>query len=122
LLGRGSTTCATPPFFVLYIFKIGLPKLFSQAGFEPRPSWSLPPKQLGLQVWTTGTCLFFLNEGGTWTQGFTLAKQAFYFLSHTSSPFRSDYFDDRILQTICRGSPWTIWSLSANLIPVYSFC
>jgi hypothetical protein len=24
-------------------------------GFEPRPSWSLSPEQLGLQAWTKGT-------------------------------------------------------------------
>jgi hypothetical protein len=48
-----------------------------------------------------------LDYTGVWTQGFTLAKQAFYDLSHTSSPFCSGYFRDGISQSICPGWPWT---------------
>jgi hypothetical protein len=43
------------PFFVMGIFKTGSCKLFAQAGFELWSSWSLPPEQLGLQVWATST-------------------------------------------------------------------
>jgi hypothetical protein len=52
----------------------------------------------------------FLFFGGTrvWTQGFTLAKQALYRLSNTSSPFCSGYFGDGISQTICMGWSWTV--------------
>jgi hypothetical protein len=35
---------------------------------------------------------FFFGGTGVWTQGFLLVKQALYCLSHTSSPFCSDYF------------------------------
>jgi hypothetical protein len=34
---------------VMVVFKIGSHELFTQAGFEPWSSWSLPPKHLGLQ-------------------------------------------------------------------------
>jgi hypothetical protein len=36
---------------VLDIFETGSVKLFSQADFEPRSSWSLPHEWLGLQAW-----------------------------------------------------------------------
>jgi hypothetical protein len=39
----------------------------------------------------------YFSGSGLWTQGFTLAKQAFFYLSHTSSPFCSGYFRDRVL-------------------------
>jgi hypothetical protein len=39
---------------------------------------------------------------------FALAKQALYCLSHTSSPFCSDYFGDGILKAICPGWPLTM--------------
>jgi hypothetical protein len=51
-------------------------------------------------------CLgFFLCVCGTgvWIQGFALAKQALYHLSHTSSPFCSGYFGDLVSWTICPG-------------------
>jgi hypothetical protein len=35
------------------------------------------------------------------------SKQALYCLSHTSSSFCSDYFGDRVSQTICPGWHWT---------------
>jgi hypothetical protein len=41
------------------------------------------------------------GETGVWTQGFALTKQELYHLSHTSSPFCSGYFGDRVSQTIC---------------------
>jgi hypothetical protein len=34
-----------------------------------------------------------------------LAKQAFYCLSHTSSPFYSGYFGGRVSQIVCPGWP-----------------
>jgi hypothetical protein len=38
-------------------------------------------------------------------------------LSHTSSPFFSGYFGDRILRTICLGWPWTsIFPISASQV------
>jgi hypothetical protein len=39
---------------------------------------------------------FFFKSGGSGilTQGFLLAKQARYCLSHSASPFCSDYFGD----------------------------
>jgi hypothetical protein len=49
----------------------------------------------------------FLGEGGF---GFMVAKQELYCLSHTSSPFYSDYFGDRVSQTICLRWPGT-WIL-----------
>jgi hypothetical protein len=71
---------------------------------------------LGSLFCSTGLCLLskyyavfiiiaFFWEGITlWTQVFTLAKQAFYCLNHTSSPF---YFGDGISQTNCLGWPQT---------------
>jgi hypothetical protein len=44
---------------------------------------------------------FLFGRTGIWTQGFTLAKQTVYHLSHISSPFYSGYFGDRISWTIC---------------------
>jgi hypothetical protein len=51
---------------------------------------------------------FFFCETGAWTQGFTLAKQVLYRLSHTSSPFCSCYFRDGVSWTICLGWPGTV--------------
>jgi hypothetical protein len=48
----------------------------------------------GPQVQATGTWWDWGN--GVWTQGFTIAKQALYCLSHSSSPFCSDYFGDGV--------------------------
>jgi hypothetical protein len=46
---------------------------------------------------------------------FTLAKQALYPLSHSSSPFCSGYFGDGILQTVCLGwLPASILLISAS--------
>jgi hypothetical protein len=40
---------------VLGIFEIRSHKLFAQGGLEHWSSWSLPPEELGLQVWATST-------------------------------------------------------------------
>jgi hypothetical protein len=45
-------------------------------------------------------CILFIYGTGVSTQGFTLAKQALYCLSHTSSTFCSGYFGDEVSQTI----------------------
>jgi hypothetical protein len=47
------------PLSVLGIFKVGSCQLFAWAGFKLQSSWSLPPEQLGLQVWATGAQLEF---------------------------------------------------------------
>jgi hypothetical protein len=54
------TTWATPPalfFFFVGFFNLGSYELLARAGFE---SWSLTPKQLGLQAWATCTSKTFL--------------------------------------------------------------
>jgi hypothetical protein len=56
---------------------------------------------------------FFFLQDWVWTQGSTFAKQAFYCLSHTSSPFCSGYFGDGVFQTICPGWPWTVILLTS---------
>jgi hypothetical protein len=44
-LTSGPTLWATPPaLFCDGFFQIGSCKVFTQAGFEPRSSWSLPPE------------------------------------------------------------------------------
>jgi hypothetical protein len=45
------------PYFCVGFFKIGSLELFAWAGFKPWSSWSLPPEQLALQTWATGTPL-----------------------------------------------------------------
>jgi hypothetical protein len=44
---------------------------------------------------------FFIGESGIWTQGFMVLKQAFYCLSHTSSPFCSGYVGDGSHELLC---------------------
>jgi hypothetical protein len=48
--------------------------------------------------------LFYFSFGSTRvrTQGFALAEQVLYFLSHTSSPFFYGYFGDRVLLFLSR--------------------
>jgi hypothetical protein len=48
--------------------------------------------------------------------GLHATKQTLYCLSHTSSPFCSSYFRDRISQTFCLIWPWTTVLISANLL------
>jgi hypothetical protein len=43
---------------VLAVLEIGFYELFSQADFELQASWSMPPEELGLQMWATGAWLF----------------------------------------------------------------
>jgi hypothetical protein len=53
-----------------------------------------------------GNCFFFFfffGVTGVSTQGFTLAKQALYNLSHTSSPLCSGYFGDGSLSNSLPG-------------------
>jgi hypothetical protein len=40
-------------------------------------------------------------------EGFALAKQVLYHLSHSFGPFYSCYFGDEVLKTICPGWPQT---------------
>jgi hypothetical protein len=109
------------PFYVIGFFETGCSELFAGAGFELLSSWSLPPEELGLQVWATDTWLkiqslrffkmqyfksyrflaqdfpglyytFFLCE--VWIQDLILAKQVLYCLSHTFSPFCCGCFGD----------------------------
>jgi hypothetical protein len=47
------------PYFREGLFAIGSRELFPWVDFEPRSSWSLPPEKLGLQMWATGTWLYF---------------------------------------------------------------
>jgi hypothetical protein len=46
---------------------------------------------------------FLFCSIGVWTQGFVLAKQMLYHLSHTSSPFCSGYFGDGSLMNYLPG-------------------
>jgi hypothetical protein len=55
-----------------------------------------------------GFFYFYFSGTRIWTQGFTLGKQALYFLSHDSSPFWTGYFEHGVLQTVCTVWPWTM--------------
>jgi hypothetical protein len=48
---------------------------------------------------------FFFGGTWIWIQGFPLAKQVLYCLSHTSSPICSGYFGDEVSWSICLGWP-----------------
>jgi hypothetical protein len=43
---------------------------------------------------------------GVWTQGFALARQAVYHLSHASNPFSSGHFGDRV--SLFPRMAWTV--------------
>jgi hypothetical protein len=59
--------------------------------------------------------LFWWDE--VWTQGFTLSKQVFCLLSHTSSPHSSGYFGAGVSWTIYPGWPQTsILLISASQV------
>jgi hypothetical protein len=51
---------------------------------------------------------FFLLVGLGFDEGFTLAKQACYHLSHTFSPFCCGYFGDGVSRTISLGCIQTV--------------
>jgi hypothetical protein len=71
---------------LLWLFwRWGSCKLLAQAGLKLWSSQSQPPMKLGLQAWATSTSSFFVSF--VFKPGFVLAKQAFYHLSYTSSPF-----------------------------------
>jgi hypothetical protein len=55
-----------------------------------------------------------------WTQGLTLARQEFYYLSHSSSPFFCWAFSDRVLWTICLGWFRTLILLISHRCPATS--
>jgi hypothetical protein len=65
---------------------------------------------LWLFSWGFEGQFFFFFFCGTeiWMQGFTLAKQALYWLSHTTSPFCSGYFGDGVFRTLCLDWPWIL--------------
>jgi hypothetical protein len=52
---------------------------------------------------------------GVWPQGFALARQALYCLSHSFSPFCSDYFADSVL-LLCLRLPG-LWSSYFRFLP-----
>jgi hypothetical protein len=67
-----------------------------------------------IQSMSLSTFFFFFGGTGVWTQGFTFAKQGFYHLSHTSSPFCSG---NRVWRTICLNCPRTkILLISASQV------
>jgi hypothetical protein len=77
-----------------------------------RKSWMV----MATKPWTC-THFFVVWGTGVYTQGFALAKQALYFLSHTSSPFCYGYFGDMVLRTIYLGWPQTwITLISASQV------
>jgi hypothetical protein len=55
--------------------------------------------------------LGFFGGTGVWTQGFRVAKQVLYSLSHVSSPSCSGYFRDGVSWTFCPGWPQTLHPL-----------
>jgi hypothetical protein len=64
---------------------------------------------------TLTSFFFFFWWTGTWTQSFTLTKQALYNLSPTTSSVCSGYFRDWVSQTVCPGWPRTvIFPISAS--------
>jgi hypothetical protein len=62
-----------------------------------------------LFCWHRTHFLIFFCGTRIWNQGFSLAKQVLYYLSHTSSPFCSSYFGNGgVSWTICPGWPRTV--------------
>jgi hypothetical protein len=93
-------------FIFLFIFsgvleiKLGLAK----HTFHQWPTSSTPALVLLLYSFLGRSYTFISNYPTSlclWAQGFTLAKQTLYCLSHTSSAFCSGYFGDEVLWTIC---------------------
>jgi hypothetical protein len=56
-----------------------------------------------MEIWFFLFVCFFLV--GLGFQDFMLAKQTLYHLSHISSSFCSDYFENGVIPTICLGWP-----------------
>jgi hypothetical protein len=56
----------------------------------------------------SGIFFFFFCGTVVWRQGFTIAKQALYCLSHASSAFCCSYFGDGVSPTICPSWPRTM--------------
>jgi hypothetical protein len=56
---------------------------------------------LSLFIYLFFECVCVCVGTGNWTQSLTLARQAFYHLSHSSTPFYVEYFLDRVLGTLC---------------------
>jgi hypothetical protein len=99
---------ASPPnmFFSLYhpmMAKISWDIIFTETGvffiwlllFSPPPLF-----------------FFFFCSTGVWTQGFILARQALYHLSHVPSPFGFDCFRNKVL-LFARGRPGPLFTLPA---------
>jgi hypothetical protein len=60
---RCSTACDTPPtHFTLFILDMESWDLYARIGLKPWSSWPQPPKQLGLQAWTTGSWELLFNK------------------------------------------------------------
>jgi hypothetical protein len=94
----GRSLC--PEFFSVKVKKLTLMWNCASLSSPGSTSWGAqkgPVQVPGLVLWSVVPfATSFRGEGstGVWTQGFTLTKQKFYHLSHTSSPFYSGYFGD----------------------------
>jgi hypothetical protein len=81
----------------------------------PQPPCS--PIGMGLISHWTGVSVRTHAHTRTHAHGFTLAEQALYCLSHTSSPFCSGYFGDGVSRAICLSWPRTaILPISASQV------
>jgi hypothetical protein len=77
----------------------------------------LPPKCLSITNLISITIVFFFLVGLVSPQGFVLAKQALYCLSHTSSPFFRWLFWIEVPLTICLSWPQTtVLPISASQV------
>jgi hypothetical protein len=92
-------------------FKIGSHKLFPRAGFEPWSFWSLPPEQLGLQAWTTGTSSF--------PASLTMHRLFFPHLEKLSRPLKLCYFSPSSTKVFNWGRQWRfrVYSVCAIWVP-----
>jgi hypothetical protein len=99
----------------MFIF-LFLPNLFFSCGSRDWTNKQVlyhlshnPPPSLKFLVQKNFQLLFIylsiFSRTGVWTQGFTLWKQALYFLSHSSSPFWSGCFGNQVSQTLL-GMAW----------------
>jgi hypothetical protein len=72
-------------------------------------------RQVSDLLWASVSCLYlfyFFGETGFWIQGFTLAKQVFFCLSHAVSSFCFGYFGDGSCELFAQAGlePWPSWS------------